>query len=348
MDPLHSEIKLGCLQHPYHAMGYELLYRHFHLVRQMHLSHTGDGIQGTCLGHILFKTDKYRLIAYVLQRIYSYMKIQDYTHDKSNITIYMSNISRYVSIPSVYVEDMNVMIHQLVSHTIQINGIDREYITVNVNGTSQSNVLLCFPGGSETPEQFLQYTQFRMIDSPVIVFLGQRSANRTTFQNAFPWLLKNAYQNDVLFVDTVLQKHYIDIPSTIFLTGKSDGAGFAVLYSNLSRYNSRIKAIGICSNAYFGLSSYDNIGKYSMFTRFWGKDGVVIPYNIVLPKSNISVFIIHGTGDTVIPFLGGKFTNVHAKQRSSRTLWKTFDPSENNTYTPNIETYTHKIKQLNN
>ena len=112
-------------------------------------------------------------------------------------------------------------------------------------------------------------------------------------------------------------------------------------------YHSKIKAIGICSDAHFGLSSYDNIGKYSMFNRFWGKDGVVIPYNIVIPKYNVSVFIIHGTGDTVIPFGGGKYTNIHAKDRSHKTLWRTFDPSENNTYTPNIETYTYKIKQAN-
>lgn len=256
----------------------------------------------------------------------------------------MSNISRYIS--PCYIEDMTVMT-SFKQHTIQINGSMREYITVNIENTNK-NVLLCFPGGSETPQQFLNYTQFHLINDPIIVFLGQPSANGFTFQNAFPWLLKESYQNDVDFVDAVVNKHfYNNTPSNIFLTGKSDGAGFTILYSNLSIYKSYIKAIGICSDAHFGINSIENIGSYTMFNRFWGKNGTIIPYNIILPKKNISIFIIHGTGDTVIPYYGGKYNNVNAKKRSDRTLWTTIDPTMNNTYTPNIPTYLYKIQQMN-
>ena len=194
----------------------------------------------------------------------------------------------------------------------------------------------------------MNYTQFNLIDEPVFVFMGQHSANTTTFQNAFPWLFEETYQNDIAFVDAVLKKHYYNIPQNIFLTGKSDGAGFAILYSNLSMYNKYIKAIGICSDAHFGLNSIDNIGAYSMFNRFHGKNGVIIPYNIILPKKDISIFIIHGTGDTVIPYYGGKYMNPHAKKKWTKTLWTTIDPSTNNTYTPNISTYIHKTANMNN
>lgn len=261
----------------------------------------------------------------------------------------MSNISRYIS--PCYIEDMSVMTHQFKQNTIQINGSLREYITVNIDKNRENtnkNLLLCFPGGGETPQQFMYYTQFHLINDPVIVFLGQHSANGYTFQNAFPWLLESSYQNDVDFVDAVLHKHFYDtIPSNIFLTGKSDGAGFTILYSKLSIYNSYIKAIGICSDAHFGINGIDNIGTYTMFNRFRGKDGVLIPYNIILPKKDISIFIIHGTGDNVMPYYGGKYTNSHAVKRSDRTLWKTIDPTLNNTYTPNIITYINKIQQMN-
>jgi nanoRNase/pAp phosphatase (c-di-AMP/oligoRNAs hydrolase) len=62
----------------------------------------------------------------------------------------------------------------------------------------------------------------------------------------------------------------------LFLTGKSDGAGFAVLYSNLSKYKNKIKAIGICSNANFGLGK-NNIGPYDKNNIFFGKDRTIIP-----------------------------------------------------------------------
>jgi len=223
------------------------------------------------------------------------------------------------------------------------------------NKISINKVLLCFPGGGESINTFISYTQFDQIKTPVIIFLGQQSANTYSFQNAFPWLYADDYQNDVLFVDTVLEKHCINVPQ-IFLTGKSDGAGFAILYSNLSIYKTYIKAIGICSDAHFGINSRENIGKYSSSNCFKGKDGVIIPYNIILPPQNVSLFIIHGTADTVMPYYGNNYINSSAITRRNNTLWKTIDPSINgppvqsnvtsNTYTPNINNYVEKMKTI--
>ena len=122
----------------------------------------------------------------------------------------MSNIFSYVSIPST-IEDITVMYPSFRKDTIQIHGRTREYLTANVDINTKKrdlNVLLCFPGGAETPDKFMNYTQFNLIDEPVFVFMGQHSANTTTFQNAFPWLFEETYQNDIAFVDAVLKKHY--------------------------------------------------------------------------------------------------------------------------------------------
>ena len=53
--------------------------------------------------------------------------------------------------------------------TIAINGIDRDYITVNVTGGTPNEVLLCFPGESETANQFLDYTGFYLLGIHKIV-----------------------------------------------------------------------------------------------------------------------------------------------------------------------------------
>ena len=100
-------------------------------------------------------------------------------------------------------------------YRIEVDGVTRNYLLVNIDPNDVSNiknVLLCFPGGSESVSKFIDYTSFNYIDSPVIVFLGQQSINTYTWQNAFPWLYNNfnqdgvtiTYQNDVKFVDTVL------------------------------------------------------------------------------------------------------------------------------------------------
>lgn len=237
------------------------------------------------------------------------------------------------------------------TNIIKVNGYIRKYITINFEKIEKDRnhrkVLLCFPGGGETAKQFLSYTQFDMIDDPVIVFQGQPSANSFTFQNAYPWLLKSTYQNDVEFVDSVIKKHFTNNIPCILLTGKSDGAGFAVLYSTISVYSSNIQAIGICSSAHFGINNADNIGSFSFFNWFRGKDGTVIPYNILLPKRGISIFIIHGTNDTVMPYYGGKYENEHAIKRMKQTLWREIDPTIQNTYTPNINSYVQKIRENN-
>jgi len=237
-------------------------------------------------------------------------------------------------------------------YSIQINGSKREYVIMNMQ-INITNVLLCFPGGGEDLNEFILYTQFDKIKTPIIVFLGQPSKNTYSFQNSFPWLYKFEYQNDVSFVDTVINKHCVNVKH-IYLTGKSDGAGFTILYANLSIYKKYIKAIGICSDAHFGLNSKDNIGIYSSFNSFKGKNGIIIPYNIILPPQNVSLFIMHGTRDTIMPYYGNHYINSKAIMSREKTLWKTIDPSVNgppehsksisNTYNPNINEYVEKMK----
>ena len=147
-----------------------------------------------------------------------------------------------------------------------------------------------------------------------------------------------------------------NIPTNIFLTGKSDGAGFTVLYSQLSTHKSNIRAIGLASSAHFGLDSSTNIGTYSIGTSQQLFNGIIIPNNIIIPGNSVSVFIMHGTGDTVMPYNGQNYISSTAYSGSSNSIWSTIDPALNevggqiisNTYTTNFPSYISQIQTLNN
>ena len=137
----------------------------------------------------------------------------------------MSGRSLLVSFPSVINEttcihsgiNNNPNSSDNINHSIHINGSKREYTTLNMrrhNKISINKVLLCFPGGGESINTFISYTQFDQIETPVIIFLGQQSANTYSFQNAFPWLYADDYQNDVLLHFYHIQLH---IHSFVFL-----------------------------------------------------------------------------------------------------------------------------------
>ena len=260
--------------------------------------------------------------------------------------------------PSVSRASPSVSPANLQNKTISINGINRNY-KLNKIDTNIDTVLLCFPGGGDTIETFISYSGLDQIDSSIIIFEGQKSINKYSWQNAFPWLYKDEVQNDVLFVDTVLKSIYNTNIPTIFLTGKSDGGGFSVLYSNISNYKNNIKAIGIFSSAHFGLSSFSNISPYDINNINIISPNIIIPKNIVLPSNNVSIFLIHGTGDQIMPYLGINFESSLALKQSSDniasdkiSLWSNIDtgiPNNNNTYTVNIPSYiSNIIKTYNN
>jgi poly(3-hydroxybutyrate) depolymerase len=239
--------------------------------------------------------------------------------------------------------------------SIEIDGVTRNYLLVNINPKNVSNinnVLLCFHGGGETDTEFIEYTGFGYSNNPVIVFLGQSAINTYTWQNAFHQLYNNSnqngvtlsYQDDVNFVDTVLSNVFGNKIPDLYLTGKSDGGGFCILYSNISNYKSNIKAIGICSSGHFGLNSTENIDNFDIQECFIGNNNTIIPYKIILPPSNISVSIIHGTGDTVIKYTGKRIREF----KKPDTLWEVIDPTFKNTYSVNIPNYIQKIVNNNN
>jgi poly(3-hydroxybutyrate) depolymerase len=247
-------------------------------------------------------------------------------------------------------------------NTIIINGVTRYYTTFNIEKSSRGNgpVLLCFHGGGDTIDEFINFTQFNLIAESVIVFLGQQSFNTSTWTNAFPWLYKEGYKNgtqdDVNFVDEVLYTIYGDRIPQIFLTGKSNGAGFCVYYSNLSEYADKIKAIGICAASHFGLNSVTNIGEFNVDNCYTLDNGIIIPYNIFSPLKNISVFIIHGTSDTIMPYDGAMYKNENAYDDIDESIWTEIDQNiekidgviYTNTYSTNIPAYIEFIKENDN
>jgi poly(3-hydroxybutyrate) depolymerase len=239
--------------------------------------------------------------------------------------------------------------------SIKINNSVRRYLLINFNHISSDNILLCFPGGSENMFTFLNYTNFDKIGGRVIIFEGQSAGNKYTFQNAFPWMFKTM-QNDIYFVDKIVgdiinyDLQHRQISPKLFLTGKSDGGGFTILYANLSLHKNHIKAIGICSAAHFGINDINNIQPYNR--QNYINNGVVIPYNIILPP-DISIFIMHGTHDQIMPYNGQLYANSLALklanlplQNPKKTIWKKIDNSLKNTYTPNIQSYVNKIIKL--
>ena len=245
-------------------------------------------------------------------------------------------------------------------YSIKINNTIRYFLTVNIDKNKckkNSKVLLGFHGGGEDMYVFLRYTEFNLINEQVIIFNGQTSANIYTYQSTFPYLLVNGssqYQNDIDFVDTVITKFFKNKLKKIFLTGKSDGAGFCMLLSNLSKYKKIIKAIGICSDAHFGLYDINNIGPYNSNNKFIGLDKTIIPYNIITPPKNISIFLMHGTEDTVMPYDGQEFPGSgNAIDSIKITLWRVIDPEiinlfnldiiKTQTFTPDIPNYVQNI-----
>lgn len=239
----------------------------------------------------------------------------------------------------------------------------RHYTIIESQSKEATNVLLCFPGGGEIMGDFLSFTNVADIDdtdTTIIVFEGQVSNNTFTWQNAFPWLKKGSIQNDIEFIDTVLsEEHLIDTNPNLFLTGKSDGAGFCMLYSNLSKYQSDIKGIFVCSGAYFGLvNAESNIGLYDSDNTCELDDNVNIrvPSNIVIPKKNISITILHGTSDKIMSYMGQKYSNQKAYYGSD-SAWKEVDGSifydqksemvQSNTFTANIKEFVNVIIDIN-
>lgn len=249
--------------------------------------------------------------------------------------------------------------------TITINGTVRYYASMNMHLPTKT-ILCCFPGGGDSIQSFLEYTSMNLLNERIIVFQGQSSGNGYTFQNSFVWLFYNQfqydpgeqYQNDISFVDKVLSYYRFD---NLFLTGKSDGGGFAVLFSNESKYKNKIKALAICSSAHYGLDSVNNFGLYQSNDTYNGiltNPETKIPYKIIIPT--IPMLIMHGTDDQVMPFLGQNYTTFSAFQNNSGfdyyTLWKQLDPGltgpangstgivSSNTYTADIPRYIDFIK----
>jgi hypothetical protein len=154
-------------------------------------------------------------------------------------------------------------------------------------------------------------------------------------------------QNDIKFADIIVSNIIRDDVqhnrhTKLFLTGKSDGAGFTVLYANASFYKNYIKAIGVCSAAHFGINNINNIQHYNR--QVYMNNGIIIPYNIILPP-NISIFVMHGTSDQVMPYNGQNYNNSLALKLSAqkKTIWANIDNTLKSTYTPDIKSYVNKI-----
>lgn len=127
----------------------------------------------------------------------------------------------------------------------------------------------------------------------------------------------------------------------------------------ISKYQYDIKGIFVCSGAYFGLvNAESNIGLYDSDNTCELDDNVNIrvPSNIVIPKKNISITILHGTSDKIMSYMGQKYSNLKAYYGSD-SAWKEVDGSifydqksemvQSNTFTANIKEFVNVIIDIN-
>ncbi len=201
---------------------------------------------------------------------------------------------------------------------VNIDGTNRTYLLTGVAAGPQVPVLLCFPGGGESCVEFANYTGIGGLEACVVIFQGQPSQTETySWINAFPWM--NLFPvDDILFVQTVLAG--LGSTGNIFVTGKADGAGFAAFLAVFS--DIPIKAIAVCSGAYYGTNSTTNFGTSKNFT---------------IPLGTMPVLEIHGKIDSFMPFSGQLFDNKLALKNVA--YWSLVDETLANTYTADILAY---------
>lgn len=206
-----------------------------------------------------------------------------------------------------------------------LTDFDREFYLSFPSCINESlPIVLLFHGGGEVPwnddgSGIMNYTGFWKTSCICIAFKGQKSNNGYSWENSFPWLQNNP-KNDVNFVQTVIQRLQNSSFSKhcnfdrIYASGKSDGGGFCF---HLLQYSSiQIKKIAICSSAHFTLDSKTN-------TKFLSSKIKHVP-----------ILVVHGTGDTVMPYSGQQYLNKSAQKKAQ--YWKSIDPTLTNTYTFNI------------
>ena len=173
-------------------------------------------------------------------------------------------------------------------------------------------VVLVYHGGGENAKDILIYSKLGNLAAVVISLQGQKSNNKFSWMNAFPWLKASSEgrlpRDDVRFTELVLgqvngrllkdlgDRGRLDW-SRIYATGKSDGGGMAVFlaaHHELRKFD--VRAIAPISGAYFGVKQKYDTQDY------------ILPPNaddyraIVLAKEYIPLLEMHGTKDRVMPY----------------------------------------------
>ena len=173
-------------------------------------------------------------------------------------------------------------------------------------------VVLVYHGGGEDAEEILIYSKLGNLAAVVISLQGQKSHNKLSWMNAFPWLKASSEgrlpRDDVRFTELVLgqvnRRLLKDLGdrgkldwSRIYATGKSDGGGMAVFlaaHHELRKFD--VRAIAPVSGAYFGVEQKYDTQDY------------ILPPNaddyraIVLAKEYTPLLEMHGTKDPVMPY----------------------------------------------
>jgi len=229
--------------------------------------------------------------------------------------------------------------------TIDVQGTLRTYIVTGCADHQKPKglpIILSFHAGggvlhTSTGTGFIDYTGLASAPALVVFPIGNPSWNNHSWMSAFPWMKSNLYDDYALVEQLLIElKRRSELPKVnleeIFAVGKSDGAGFALSLTCNPVKTYTLAGVAVVSGAYFGLGSVNAFGASE--------------HAICLPVSSTPILMIHGTGDSVMPFEGQPFLNARALAHSG-DFWSQIDPSvtsdSSNTFTADISGYAEAI-----
>jgi len=233
-------------------------------------------------------------------------------------------------------------------------------IELNTPNDSQMKFILSsiLPNAHESIKtKIINYVQsdLRKLNNIYNIYLNNPSIfSSNLIENIFQ--LKS-YNDDTKKITYKLLNNYYNIENHNNIMNDTDRTSVGLLWheniiDSIEKMNKK-ESIPLYINQLDNISPFD-IKNTITINSSDNKNTIYVPKNIIIPKNNISITIMHGTADQVMPFNGKNYTNVNAYRDNS--IWNKIDnilSKQNNivtsnTYTANIESFAKAIVDFNN
>jgi polyhydroxybutyrate depolymerase len=193
-----------------------------------------------------------------------------------------------LALGAVFISDATVA--DTVQQTITVNSIKRKYllhVPANLKPTEGLPLVIALHGGHGTPQFMERETKFSELADREGFIVAYPAAYGNNWNDGRVILSSDAYKEKVddvaaiaAIIDDISQKYTVD-PKRIYVAGISNGA--IMTHYLGARLSDRLAAIASVA------------GNLS--------DQVARQFN---PKAPLSVLLIHGTADPIVPYDGGK------------------------------------------